>query len=251
MNEYTNFSKVYDVLMDNVNYKEWGKYLLSLLNEYKVNNGLILELGCGTGNICEYLAKKGYDVIGVDNSLDMLNIAREKKDDSGLDILYLNQDMREFELYGTVKAVISSCDSLNYITEKKDLLKVFKLVNNYLDPGGVFIFDLNTEYKYENIGDSVIAENRNETSFIWENTYSPSKKINRYDLTLFIKERDGNYSKHEETHFQKAYSLDEIKELLLKAGMEFIIAYNAFTRDLPTQESDRIYIVAKEKGKVI
>lgn len=251
MDAYTNFSKVYDILMDNVNYKEWGKYITSLLKEYNVNNGLVLELGCGTGSICEYLAKKGYDVIGIDNSIDMLNVAREKKEESGLDILYINQDMREFELYGTVKAVISSCDSINYVTNKRDLVKAFKLVNNYLDPGGVFIFDLNTEYKYENIGDSVIAENRDETSFIWENTYSHNKKINRYDLTLFLKEEDGRYSKHEETHLQRAYSLEEVKEALIKSGLEFVKVYNAFTRDEPNEKSERIYVIAKEKGKVI
>jgi len=251
MNAYTTFSKVYDILMDNVDYKEWGKYIISLLKEYYVNEGLVLELGCGTGNICEILAKCGYDVIGIDNSPEMLGVANEKKTESGRDILYLNQDMREFELYGTVKAIVANCDSINYITDKKDLVKVFKLVNNYLDPKGVFIFDLNTEYKYKCIGDSVIAENREDISFIWENEYLPNKKINRYDLTLFIKELDGRYLKHEETHLQKAYSLEEIKEALVKAGMEYVQSYDAFTRNSPKEDSDRIYIIAREKGKGI
>lgn len=251
MNAYTTFSKVYDILMDNVNYKEWGKYIISLLREYNINEGLVLELGCGTGNICEILAKRGYDVIGIDNSAEMLGVAVEKMIESGTNILYLNQDMREFELYGTVRAVVANCDSINYITDKKDLAKVFKLVNNYLDPKGLFIFDLNTDYKYKCIGDSVIAENREETSFIWENTYWENKKINKYDLTLFIKEEDGRYSKHEETHLQKAYSLEDIKKALNDAGMEYVHSYDAFTRDIPKQDSDRIFIIAREKGKVI
>lgn len=249
MNAYTNFSKFYDELMDNINYKEWGSYIVRLLKEYGVGSGIVLELGCGTGNICQYLSKKGYDVIGIDNSFEMLGVANEKKMKSGQDILYLNQDMRDFELYGTVKAVISNCDSLNYILDKKDLLKVFKLVNNYLDPDGVFIFDLNTEFKYTQIGDSVIAENRDDISFIWENTYSEKNKINRYDLTLFIKDDDGKYEKEEETHFQKAYSTDEIKEVLEKAGMEFVVAYNGFSKDSPGNDSERIHIIAREKGK--
>lgn len=249
MNAYTNFSKFYDELMDNINYKEWGSYIVRLLKEYGVGSGIVLELGCGTGNICQYLSKKGYDVIGIDNSFEMLGVANEKKMKSGQDILYLNQDMRDFELYGTVKAVISNCDSLNYILDKKDLLKVFKLVNNYLDPDGVFIFDLNTEFKYTQIGDSVIAENRDDISFIWENTYSEKNKINRYDLTLFIKDDDGKYEKEEETHFQKAYSIDEIKEVLEKAGMEFVVAYNGFSKDSPGNDSERIHIIAREKGK--
>lgn len=250
MNAYTNFSNFYDELMDNINYKEWGNYLLNLLKEYGICSGIVLELGCGTGNICEYLAKKGYDVIGIDNSLEMLGVANEKKMESGMDILYLNQDMRNFELYGTVKAVVSNCDSINYILEKKDLIKVFKLVNNYLDPGGVFIFDLNTEHKYKEIGDSVIAENREAISFIWENSYIPNKKLNRYDLTLFIKEEDGRFEKTEETHFQRAYSLEEIKEVINKAGMEFVSAYNGFTKNQPEIYSDRIHIIAREKGKI-
>ena len=143
MNEsYTSFAQVYDMFMDNVDYPAWSKYLIQLLKEYQVEDGLVLDLGCGTGNMTELLAKEGYDMIGVDNSEDMLEIASEKRAESGLNILYLLQDMREFELYGTVKAVVSICDSINYILEEDDLREVFSLVNNYLDPKGMFIFDL-------------------------------------------------------------------------------------------------------------
>ena len=119
------------------------------MKEYGISDGQVLDLGCGTGTVTELLADAGYDMIGVDNSCDMLEIAEEKKEKSGHDILYLMQDMREFELYGTVRAVVSVCDSVNYILEEEDLLEVFSLVNNYLDPGGMFIFDMNTHYKYE------------------------------------------------------------------------------------------------------
>lgn len=149
MSAYESFARVYDMFMDNIPYKEWCNYLTGLLKEYEVDDGLVLELGCGTGNATRLLSDAGYDMIGVDNAPDMLEIALEKKEEEGQDILYLCQDMREFELYGTVKAIVSICDSMNYITEDEDLLEVFKLVNNYLDPEGVFIFDLNTVYKYE------------------------------------------------------------------------------------------------------
>ena len=171
MEAYSSFAKVYDMFMDNVPYEEWGKYLINLLEEYGIKDGLVLDLGCGTGSITEILADKGYDMIGIDYSEEMLNVALDKKEKSGNNILYLNQDMREFELYGTVRAIVSICDSMNYMTTEEDLRDVFKLVNNYLDIGGIFIFDLNTIHKYETIGEQVIAENRDEGSFIWENTF--------------------------------------------------------------------------------
>jgi len=161
MEQYTNFAKVYDLFMDNVPYDKWVEQIKDILYKEDIKDGLICDLGCGTGAITERLANLGYDMIGIDNSTSMLQVAAEKETKGEGDILYLCQDMREFELYGTVGAVVCICDGLNYILEKPDLVKVFKLVNTYLDKDGVFIFDLNTIYKYETLlGDSVIAENR-------------------------------------------------------------------------------------------
>lgn len=252
MEAYTGFAEVYDTFMDNIPYEEWTEYIKGLLTEYGVDNGLVLDLGCGTGSITELMAKEGYDMIGIDNSEEMLSIAMEKREKSGYNILYLCQDMREFELYGTVRAIISICDSVNYIMEEDELLEVFKLVNNYLDPGGIFIFDLNTLYKYSNImGDTVIAENRDNCSFIWENYYYEAERINEYDLSIFIKEKDNLYRKYEETHLQRAYELTVIQKLLERAGLEFVSAYDAFTNKPPKAESERIYIVARECSKKI
>jgi SAM-dependent methyltransferase len=250
MEAYTSFARVYDTFMDNIPYEKWAKYIIGLLQEQHVDNGLVLDLGCGTGSLTQIMAKAGYDMIGIDNSEEMLQIAMEKKIDADLDILYLLQDMREFELYGTVRAVISICDSMNYIMDEDDLLEVFKLVNNYLDPNGIFLFDLNTKYKYEQIlGERVIAENRDDCSFIWDNYYYEEECINEYDLTLFIREENDLYQKFHENHYQKAYELDTVKELLEKAGMELIGAYDAFTKNPPKADSERIYVIAREKGK--
>lgn len=250
MEAYTGFAEVYDLFMDDVPYEEWFRYLKGLLEEYGVRDGLVLDLGCGTGNMTELLAGNGYDMIGIDLSEEMLEIAAKKKEASALDILYLQQDMREFELYGTVKAVISVCDSMNYILEWEDLCQVFSLVNNYLDPGGIFIFDLNTEYKYAQMGEETIAENREDGSFIWDNFYDSQEKINEYDLTLFVKEgEEGLYRKYEETHYQRAYSLEEIRRAIEKAGMEYVTAYDAFSREEPNPFSERIYVIARECGK--
>ena len=251
MDAYTSFASVYDTFMDNIPYEEWAEYLVTILKEYGVEDGLVLDLGCGTGNMTELLAKSGYDMIGIDNAEEMLEIAMEKKAKSGQDILYLLQDMREFELYGTVKAVVSICDSVNYITEEDDLLEVFQLVNNYLDPKGMFVFDFNTVHKYRDVlGDQTIAEDREDCSFIWDNYYYDDEQINEYELSLFIKEENSDlYRKYQETHFQKAYDLETMKKLIEQSGLEYITAYDAFTKNPPTKDSERIYVIARERGK--
>ena len=252
MEAYTSFAEVYDQFMDNVPYREWADFLQEILQKEGISDGLVLDLGCGTGSMTEELAGRGYDMIGVDNSEDMLEIAMEKRQESGHDILYLLQDMQEFELYGTVRAVISVCDSVNYVTEKEELEQIFRLVNNYLDPGGIFVFDFNTEYKYrEVLGDRTIAENREDSSFIWDNYYYEEEHMNEYELTLFIQEADQKelYHKYQETHFQRAYTLEEIRELLEKSGLRFVAAYEDYTKKAPGKGSERICVVAREQGK--
>ncbi len=247
---YGVFASVYDLFMDQIDYDAWCGYVRRLLIDEGISRGLVAELGCGTGNLTERLAAAGYEMIGIDASEEMLLKAAEKRIRSGQEILYLQQDMREMELYGTVQAVVSVCDSMNYITDPQDMTQVFSLVNNYLDPGGVFIFDLNTLYKYETLlGERTIAENREEGSFIWENTYDPVTQLNEYALALFLPRADGLYEKHEEYHCQRGYSLSEIQELLAAGGLEFVAAYDAFTKDPPKADSERIYILAREKGK--
>lgn len=252
MEAYTSFAEVYDIFMDNIPYGEWAEYLHEILREYHIPSKMVLELGCGTGNITELLAEKGYDMIGVDNSEVMLEIAMEKRIKSGHDILYLLQDMQSFELYGTVGAVVSICDSINYITSDEELKEVFHLVNNYLDPRGIFVFDFNTEYKYrELLGDKVIAEEREECSFIWDNYYNAEDKMNEYQLTLFVQSEEdpGLYRKYQEVHYQKAYTLEKIKTLIEKAGLRYIAAYDAYTKKAPMYTSGRICVIAQEYGK--
>ncbi|MEE0955423.1 MAG: class I SAM-dependent methyltransferase [Eubacterium sp.] len=302
MSEYESFAKVYDLFMDNIDYDAWCRDLVGALRKFGVDDGLVCELGCGTGSMTERLAAAGYDMIGIDSSIEMLNIAEEKKQvhspevndetrqdrisdedmpdmDTAMykshDILYLCQDMREFELYGTVRAVVSVCDSMSYILEEEDMLQVLKLVNNYLDPGGVFLFDLNTENYFRKIGDSTVAENREEGSFIWDNFYDEEEKVNEYDLTLFLPQDEkkqqavgadldenhsGNrkkqqtgltlYQKYQEQHVERAWSAEEIRQLVEQAGLEFIGAIEAFTHKPVSEDSDRICIAAREIHKI-
>lgn len=249
MDAYTDFALVYDTLMDNTPYERWCEIITGILKRYGIEKELVLDLGCGTGTLTELLAKEGYDMIGVDFSEEMLNRAMEKREESGLQILYLLQDMREFELYGTVKAVVSVCDSLNYLLEEDDIIETFRLVNNYLDPQGLFIFDFNTVYKYRDvIGDTTIAENRDDCSFIWENYYHEEERINEYDVTFFIKEGE-LFRRFEETHYQRGYTAEEMRVYLEKAGLEFVSMQDADTLLEVTEESQRVYMVAREKGK--
>ena len=267
MQQYSDFSYVYDMFMDNVPYEEWAERIVSTLKAHGIEDGLVLDLGCGTGTLTEMLSDQGYDMIGIDASEDMLAEAREKQyarmdeefateaeatlsdseeageNDAEPEILYLCQDITDFELYGTVRAVVSTCDTFNYLTEPEQLLKSLKLVNNYIEPDGVLIFDINAPEKYEEVlADNVFAENREDASFIWENSYDKESKINEYALTLFIKDDDTEqYDKTEEYHYQRAYSRDEIKDLLDEAGFEIIENY---------EEELRMFYVAKvAKGR--
>lgn len=250
MQPYTEFAAVYDLFMDNVPYEDWADYVQNLLNKEKIDQGLLLELGCGTGSMTRLMASKGYDMIGIDYSEEMLRIAKEKSIGDKDSILYICQDMREFELFGTVSAVLSVCDSMNYIQSEEDLLQVFKLVNNYLDPNGIFIFDLDTEFAYKEVlGDNTIAENREEGSFIWENTYYEEEMMNEINLTLFIPEEpDSNvYHKYEETHYRRAFSIETVKRIIEAAGMEWVAVYDALTEKKPKKDCERVYIIAREK----
>lgn len=251
MEAYTGFAEVYDIFMDNIPYQQWSEYLIELLKENGVHDGLVLELGCGTGKMTELLSEQGYDMIGLDSSEEMLSIAL-RSNTSERDILYICQDMTEFELYGTVKGVVSVCDSMNYILEPEALMETFQLVNNYLDPGGVFIFDMNTEFKYkEQMGDQTFCENRETCSFIWENYYDSDEKINEYNLTLFVKveESEELYRRYEEIHYQRCYSITRVEELLELAGLSVVGVYDAFTHREPREDSDRVYFIAKEITK--
>ena len=246
-NSYTDFALVYDELMDNVDYAGWADFIRQQLQKSDIREGILLDLGCGTGTMTELLAGFGYDMIGVDASGEMLMQALDKKICSGHDILYLNQQMDGFELYGTVRAIVSVCDSLNYILEEKKLAHVFSLVHNYLDPGGMFLFDLNTPYKYESLlGDTVIAENREDASFIWENHYDPVTCLNEYLLTLFLKTENGLYRKHEELHIQKAYTRENVTRLLSGAGLIPLQVYDGYSTVSPTDNSDRWLFLAKK-----
>ena len=247
MEAYSGFAGLYDEFMEQTPYDEWCEFIVEKLKNRGITDGLVCDLGCGTGEMTRRLKNKGFDMIGIDLSDAMLNVAKEKETDDS--ILYLMQDMREFELYGTVKAIVSVCDCMNYITEPEELIQVFSLCNNYLDPKGVLIFDFNTVHKYKKIGDSTIAETRDDSAFVWNNFYDKATKLNQYDVTFFSKKSDGNYERFDETHLQRGYTLSEIKSCIEATGMKFLEAVDADTHKKPSPFSERIFVVAMEEGK--
>lgn len=252
MESYTSFAEVYDTFMDNVPYREWAAYVNNILKKHGIGEGTVLDLGCGTGSMTEELDDLGYDMIGVDISDEMLEIAVRKMEEKEREILYLSQDMRELELYSTVDAVVSACDSVNYILDMEELTDVFRLVNEYLEPGGIFFFDFNTRHKYRDIiGDQTIAEDREECSFIWDNYYYEEECVNEYELTLFIQESEDEtlYRKYQETHLQRGYTLEEMKTMIEDAGLIFETAYDDYTGKPADENSERICVVARECGK--
>ncbi len=246
---YQDFAYLYDALQKDVPYKEFADYYEKIMEKFGGEKGLCLDLGCGTGNMSMELSSRGFDMIGVDSSLDMLNVAREKAYNEERNILYLNQDMTQFELYGTVNTVVSTLDCVNYITDEKALLEVFKLVNNYLDPKGLFIFDINSAYKLEHIlGNNTYVSDDEDIFYSWQNSFDKENKICTFDLTFFEKDEDCYY-RYDETHFERAYSVEEITNLLTKSGLEVVGIYDNLTFNPPGEKSERIFFVAREKGK--
>lgn len=283
MESYTDFAEVYDEFMDETPYEAWCERIIRLINTYGVSKpyskgthnaevetdskeepkdlseealallserNLVLDLGCGTGTLTEMLAELGYDMMGIDMSYDMIQVAMEKREESGNDIMYLCQDMRELELYCTVGTIICICDSINYLLKPDEIVETLKRVNNYLFPKGLFIFDFNTDYKYrEVIGNTTIAENREDCSFIWDNFYDAKTGINEYDLTIFVKEEDDLFRRFNEVHYQRGYSLGEMENLVKKAGLELVCAMDSDNDGPVSDMTERVLMVCREKGK--
>lgn len=243
---YCDFAYVYDRLMRDMDYSKLADYIEALFLEYGSKKpGLLLDLACGTGSLTVEFAKRGYDMIGVDISPDMLNCALEKSAELGVSPLWVCQDMRNFELYGTVDAVVCTMDSLNYITDFSDLKSVFRLVKNYLNPGGLFVFDMNTPYKYENVlGDNVFYEIGDEISYIWQSGYNPDDRICSFDLTFFVKESGQLYKKIEEGQKQKAWRIEEVKAALGESGLKPVEVLEEYTRKPPSGKTLRCFFIA-------
>ena len=246
MESYRDFARVYDEFMDQTPYDEWLLNILNIFKEYKIDkDAQVLDLGCGTGKMARKLAREGYQVTAVDNSMDMLEIAASEEDDH---ILYVLQDMVSLELPQQVDAAVSICDCMNYILEEEDLKEAFRRVREFLKEDGVFVFDMNSHYKYKEIlACNTFAEDREDASFIWDNFYDEEERINEYQLSLFIQNEQGTYNKYEELHLQKAYEQEEVVSFLYEAGFSSVRVLDAETMDEVKEDTQILY--CKLKGK--
>ena len=245
MDAYTSFASVYDLFMDNVPYEEWCAFLCKILAQHGITDGPILDLGCGTGKMTRLMSEQGYDMTGIDNAAEMLQIAAMEPGE--VPILYLLQDMQELELDGCVRAVYSVCDCVNYVLDEEELQQAFSRVHEYLEEDGAFIFDVNTSYKYTKLlAENTFAESRDEGSFIWDNYYDEEERINEYDLTLFIPEGDELYRRYTETHYQRNYETATLLKLLKNAGFTDICVYDDYTDAPLCETSERAVFVAKK-----
>ena len=249
---YDLLAPFYDGINSDIDYSAWADFIEAVVareNPDKPRPELVLDLGCGTGRMTLELARRGYDMTGVDYSPEMLDIARSEAEREGLsDILWLCQDMREFELYGTVDLAVCCLDGINHITKKNELSKVFSLVHNYLVPDGLFIFDVNGRHKFENIyADNSFVMEEDGGVCVWQNYYNPKSKLCDFYITLFKECEDGRYERYDEVQRERMYRLTEIKKLLCDAEMEFVGAYSDLHFTPADDGAERIYIVARCK----
>ena len=245
---YDLLAPFYDSINAELDYSAWADFIEKIIEkEYKCGRPeLVLDLGSGTGKMTLELARRGYDMTGVDCSPEMLGVAREAAEREGHSILWLCQDMTEFEIYGTVDVCVCCLDTVNHLTDKKSLEKCLSLVHNYVIPDGLFIFDINGKYKFENIySDMTYAMEEDGAVCIWQNDYDEKTKLCDFYITLFKEGADGRYDRYDDTDTERMYTLSEMKKSLQKCGFEFIGAYSDFDFNQASDESERIYIAAR------
>ena len=248
MSAYEAFASVYDIFMEQVEYDQWMNHIHAIWEKFGLQPKTVIDLGCGTGSIALPLAKEGYDVIGVDLSPEMLTEADHKAMEEGVSVRFACQDMTELELGEEADCILSLCDSMNYLTEDGQLEDAFKSIAQHMKQESLFLFDLNTEYKFKEVlGQNVFGSAEEHAAYIWENDYDDEEKINEYYVSFFIENEDGFYERIEEFHYERAYSMEEIEEGLQAAGMELVEVYDGYSFDAPRAESERLLFAARLK----
>ncbi len=247
--EYAYLARIYDHLMEDVNYENWINYIEHFLGKKEGDmKNQILELACGTGNISIPMGRKGYEITAIDRSVDMLSQAQQKANDLDLNIQFYQQDMLNLQLQERYNTILCLCDGVNYILDLEDLRIFFLKVYSLLREGGVFIFDISTYYKLKEIlGGNTYGEDLGNITYLWENYFSPEEEKVEMDLTFFQENKHGLYEKHKEFHIQKAYRHQELCSLLKKIGFSTVDMYHELSFNPPKEDSHRIFFVCRKQ----
>ncbi len=249
---YGIFSSVYDILTENVEYERIAEKICSLLTRNGINGGLLLDLGCGTGTLSFILEKKGYDVIGVDPSEDMLAVANEKKYDENSQAIFLCQSGEELDLYGTIDCAVSVLDTVNHIPTIEKIRETFKKISLFMNMDGIFIFDINTPYKHEKIlGDNTFVYDMDEVYCVWQNSFDAEVNRTDIDLDFFIKNEDDEcFERYSEVFSEYAYNPQDILTILNECGFTLLSTCDDYTDNQIADNTQRITIVAKKTEKI-
>ncbi|MBR5960402.1 MAG: class I SAM-dependent methyltransferase [Clostridia bacterium] len=242
---YQAFAELYDELMDDVDYESWADYYTRLLSIYGVRNGKVCECACGTGGLTIPLYRRGFQMTGVDISREMLWEAAQKSRKQGIAMPFVQQDMRALNLHRPMDAVLATCDGVNYLLTEEDLLSFFRAAHRAIKPGGALIFDVSTPYKLQHVLCSgLMAEDRENITYMWQNTWNERQRTVSLDLVFFVREKDSQYRRIEEHQKQRAWDEKTLKENLWHAGFRAVSIYGDYTLNSSTDGNQRWHVAA-------
>lgn len=246
---YGDFAYYYDLLTENVDYESRCNYILSLLAENGIGKGILLDLACGTGTVAMLLSEKGYEVIGVDVSEEMLSQAQEKKMESGADIIFLRQKMEELDLFGTINGAVCTLDSINHVTNADTVKEIFRRVSLFMEDQGIFIFDVNTPYKHREIlGNNTFVYDMDDVYCVWQNS-TDENLLTTINLDIFEKDEEEDiYYKYTEQFQEKGYDLEDIKSWVREYKFEVLGVYEEMTKNDIKDDTQRAVFVLKKHG---
>ncbi len=244
---YNSFSSVYDELTRNVDYKIRAEYIASILRENGVSNGLLLDLACGTGSLSVEFSKMGYEVIGTDASQDMLMEAQNKAYEEEQSIMFLCQKMEETDLYGTVRAIVCSLDSINHLPDLASLNKTFSVLKNFIDDKGIMVFDVNTLYKHREIlGNHTFIYDEKNVFCAWQNRLLKDNKTVNINLDFFVK-NGAIYQRFTENFNEIAFTDEEIENAFSANGFRLVCKYGDMKKNIPEENEERVYYVIRRE----
>lgn len=246
---YESLATRYDALTQDVDHEAWADYIEKHLKKCKIPVQTVLDLACGTGTMTCLLAQRGYEMIGVDLSGEMLAEAAEKgREVEGIAPIFLQQPMQSLDLYGTIDACICCLDSVNYVTRPSELRRAFQRIHLFMMPGGMFLFDINTPEKLKGLDGGTFIDETRDTYCVWRADYDARRKVCTYGMDLFFQEENGLWRREEELHEEYAYQPEQLEEFLREAGFTDIRRYGELKMRAPKEGEQRIFFTARKEN---